>query len=346
MWNDNARTRLTHLQHARDFKGFRLSPTDWSEVMLKLAQEREGWADRTVLGVVAVQEDSVGLGFQARVLPAPEGGGPVAVVLGRHGECPVQLPDASLRHAAVMAWPGQDGAPPVVEVLDLNSGSHVRSVDGVQVARVAGTCCVGVTVGSATVFGLLAQPGRPFQRDEPSLEVTAVSGTPLLAEHDVQRLAPRRAPPPTQRSFVSYLHRLVQRGEAGAPLGWASPEPLGFLAPDGAVRDLAGHILHPGAWEVVSLPESAYRRGVLLGRYARCTRHTLLDADGGVSRVHALVLMRRERLWVLDTASTNGTWVRTAGGEVLGLTPRNPIRHLDDDDQVSLGSCTLRFQVE
>jgi len=56
----------------------------------------------------------------------------------------------------------------------------------------------------------------------------------------------------------------------------------------------------------------------VLGRYSRCDRTTALAEDSGVSRVHALLFSADDALWVVDTASTAGTWVIAQGQAALG----------------------------
>jgi hypothetical protein len=46
-------------------------------------------------------------------------------------------------------------------------------------------------------------------------------------------------------------------------------------------------------------------RGLLFGRYERC--QLPLDGDDALSRVHLFVVRVDDRVWAIDTASTNGT---------------------------------------
>ncbi len=48
-------------------------------------------------------------------------------------------------------------------------------------------------------------------------------------------------------------------------------------------------------------------RGVLLGRYGRCDL-LAQTPEARVSRVHALLVRLGDDTWILDTASSNGTW--------------------------------------
>jgi hypothetical protein len=53
------------------------------------------------------------------------------------------------------------------------------------------------------------------------------------------------------------------------------------------------------------ISEEQLDRGLLFGRYDRCQLN--LDGDESLSRVHLLVVRVDQRVWAIDTASTNGT---------------------------------------
>lgn len=75
-------------------------------------------------------------------------------------------------------------------------------------------------------------------------------------------------------------------------------------------------------------------RGVLVGRDDRCT---LTSSLGSVSRVHAVLLELDGEPWLVDTGSTNGTWVN---GREIALSP------LTDGAEFDLGSeLHLRWRV-
>ncbi|MEN9797886.1 MAG: hypothetical protein RL653_1582 [Pseudomonadota bacterium] len=75
-------------------------------------------------------------------------------------------------------------------------------------------------------------------------------------------------------------------------------------------------------------------RGVLVGRDERCT---LTSSLGSVSRVHAVLLELDGEPYLVDTGSTNGTWVN---GREIALSP------LADGAEFDLGSeLKLRWRV-
>lgn len=97
--------------------------------------------------------------------------------------------------------------------------------------------------------------------------------------------------------------------------------------PIGALKLRVGDKYH-----AVLVGPQAMRRGILLGRYERC------DVDGSklltsesISRVHLLVVQDGERVYAIDTASTNGTWVLDDDREVR-------IIGLDVDVELCLGN--------
>ena len=65
----------------------------------------------------------------------------------------------------------------------------------------------------------------------------------------------------------------------------------------------------------LALGPTALRRGVLLGRYARCDSAGVLRSTD-LSRVHLFVLEVAERIWAFDTASTHGVSL-----DLLGDSP-------------------------
>src|SRR5690606_2815318 len=84
------------------------------------------------------------------------------------------------------------------------------------------------------------------------------------------------------------------------------------MAPVGVLRLRVSNVMHS-----VLVGARAIHRGILLGRYERC------DVDGSklltsesISRVHLLVVEVSDRVYAIDTASTNGTWMAEDDREV------------------------------
>jgi hypothetical protein len=85
--------------------------------------------------------------------------------------------------------------------------------------------------------------------------------------------------------------------------------------------------------------------GVLLGRYPRCVAHESID-DEGVSRVHALVVARRQRIYVVDTGSTNGTNLRRPGANTITLDLDRRVRRVEDADELWLHRRRCVIQID
>lgn len=82
--------------------------------------------------------------------------------------------------------------------------------------------------------------------------------------------------------------------------------------PVGTLRLRAGNDVHS-----VLVGPCAIRRGILLGRYERCdVDGSKLLASENISRVHLLVIEIGGRVYAIDTASTNGTWIVDDDSEV------------------------------
>jgi hypothetical protein len=97
--------------------------------------------------------------------------------------------------------------------------------------------------------------------------------------------------------------------------------------PLGVLRLRVGNVVHS-----VLVGGRSIHRGILLGRYERC------DVDGSklltsesISRVHLLVVEVNDRVYAIDTASTNGTWTAEDDREVR-------IAALDPGTELCLGN--------
>jgi len=106
--------------------------------------------------------------------------------------------------------------------------------------------------------------------------------------------------------------------------------PVGFreLSPE-QTEDAEGSLLIEGddRIEQISASPSALRRGLVIGRYSRCDNTVELGEEClRLSRVHALVVSEGEGVWVVDTASTNGSWVGDRSVSVARLDDGTSVR--------------------
>lgn len=199
-------------------------------------------------------------------------GRPVALVAGAHTECDLaRLPGASLRHAVLLAWAPTASGPGVVEVIDLRSASGIAVPRDMQQEGMD-----GVGVGNASVFVVQAGQDEHLHQH------------PLRSALDLPKLSLARAEPPC----ITRFERSAVRHSGD----------IGRTRVDGPVKVLAGR-----RSVLLAMSDEAWEGGVMLGRYDRCD--VQLGRSDRVSRVHALLLERRGKRFVVDCGSTNGTAV-------------------------------------
>lgn len=92
----------------------------------------------------------------------------------------------------------------------------------------------------------------------------------------------------------------------------------------------------------------ALTRGILLGRLkvrtaTSYTAEAALADDRKMSRLHAFVVSRRGKLWVVDLASANGTSIMRAEHTLEHLTQIHPVAEMRTRDELRLGETRVRF---
>jgi hypothetical protein len=298
---------------------------------------------------------------------------PVALVMGRHSEVDTPpWPGASLRHAVLLVWPAAPGEPPRVEVIDLNTDVGLGVVVGGAAAHLESMGPLRVGVGAADVVIVPAAARAPLFPDgvdallrrlsterppvrrardgalsggslaevltwhdelaaaargaRPAPPAARAAGEQAGADAVVIRLLPDRLPPPRERLTPDWQTRVVTRSSVVC-----TPARAAALPPQGLDVDdtPAPPFVVPTTWDQL-------HDGLLLGRYERCAGHAETAADGGISRVHTLVVARRDRLYVVDTGSTNGTHVKRADGTMIDLDAQRRVVAVAEDDQLWL----------
>ena len=216
---------------------------------------------------------------------------PAALILGAHPTCDVPCVEgAALRHVAFVFDPKEQ--PGWISAYDLNTteGITVDEEKGIRTAKSLRT--LRLRAGSADVFALALDAGEPVDKD-------ALTSLVHITDAYIFKFQSEERP----FAFAQAKGAPIQRSRDGITLVEAMPTSSAALS------------LSPTAAEL--------ERGLLLGRYDRCQGR--LD-DGMVSRVHALVLKRKDELLVIDTASTNGTDVIFGAAQVdLGILRRATI---------------------
>lgn len=277
-------------------------------------------------------------------IPAPGGGArietrlhtftgdaalPAAFVLGSHAECDIaRIPGASLRHATLLAMPPLPGDAPLLEAIDLHTGMGLESAGGLTCRRLEAGRAILCGVGSADVLWVGAPAGEPLFPDSVAQTVARGAKVEEAGGDEVEH-----NPLPASERPVATAHT--------ANVGLPMDEPHFREHTLNASRVLCAAETRPAGvggtsalyietdWDTLA-------RGVLLGRYARCEGHPALAAHGGVSRVHALLVVRSQCVWVIDTGSTNGTTIRDSAGNRAELNACRRVGLLRESDEVSL----------
>ncbi len=228
-------------------------------------------------------------------------------IVGRHSSCDVFLPGddtVSLRHLALVLHPHAPGERVRYRLVDLRTSSAFQDERGHRVEHLVADGPLMVYVGA---YALMIFPTGDRARGWPEDPMTAWKALPAreysVGEQGRRPLA-RRLPAAFQDPDSTGV-QLVP-GPRFAVKGLASEDevPLGELRVESS----------GGATSFV-LGRSSARGGVLLGRYDRCDSSGLpVLQDYRISRVHVLLLEVDGALYLIDTASTNGVWSRSAGG--------------------------------
>lgn len=294
-----------------------------------LERQRRQCPERAAMGFVVRIPMPLGASHFATGLHgfAPGATRPEALALGRHSACDVRgIPGASLRHALLLGSPDPAGGPPQLEAIDLSTEHGLTRADGSATRALGATGALLCGVGQAEV-----------------LLVGAAAGEPL---------------------FPGSVAAVCARARAGAAASAEGVLPGGGLvwprAPrhdeDLRERTLAGSlVLHTrgAAWPVartgpllcVEAGWDELQRGLLLGRYPRCVGHRALGDALGVSRVHALLLVRAPRIYAIDAGSTHGTTLRGAAGARVRLGPGQRVGELQPSDELWLDEARVRVEV-
>jgi hypothetical protein len=227
---------------------------------------------------------------------------PVAAIVGRHDRCDLFLQgreQLSLRQLAVVLEPVTNWARGATNVryriLDLRTqnamfdeeGNELRGLvaEGPAIVRCAGYCLFALPLGDPSDWPESGEDAWAMLPDRvylDELEKCPRGSLPRL-----------RMPNPLAReTFITRtggprdtMERLAQ-GDGAGVLELSTP-----------LRQIA-----------LTIGENALEHGVLLGRYGRCDAREAATEDESLSRVHALLIRTEERLLLVDTASSNGTF--------------------------------------
>ncbi|WP_224368862.1 FHA domain-containing protein [Hyalangium versicolor] len=219
------------------------------------------------------------------------------LILGRHTRCGLLLPTEtlSLRHLAAYALPTGPSSAPIIHLWDLNTDQPFRTEDGQPSAAVNSQGMLYAAVGE---YALLFVPTRGAS--EPPWPTRAEEAWRALPPRQfIDRTASHTEPP----SYSGRSRALRQRMDTGVTRD-DPPQMLDFHEPTGpAWGELT--LMLGRARKELPLSLRTLERGVLLGRYERCTISLL--ALTSISRVHLMLIRVGQDILAIDTASTWGT---------------------------------------
>ena len=219
-----------------------------------------------------------------------------AGTIGRHSRVDLFLPgdgELSLRHLLVLVRRAR------IQVLDLATPAGFQAEQG---GVLRGVDASGPFVLRAASYSLFLFPtGAPPPWDRHAADPWSTLPPRLVSSSE---RSPRR-PSSGPRADPGQTAVGVREGpcEAG---------PLPALEPG---ETAAGLLLieNGGAQECVAVGSRALERGLILGRYARCTGDTGVTTND-VSRVHAVLIEQDGEVHLVDAGSSNG--VSRDGGPV------------------------------
>jgi len=236
---------------------------------------------------------------------------PVAAIIGRHDRCDLflsQREELSLRQLVIVLDPVTTwarGASTVrYRVLDLRTGTPIVDEDG---KPMRGLVADGPAIFRCAGYVMFVLPlGDPT--DWPASGVDAWQMLPERVYLDQLENCPQGSLPrlrmPRANARETYITRTGGPRDTGMRL--AQGDAAGMLELHTPTRQLTLTIGH-----------QALADGILLGRYSRCDATEAAHEDHSLSRVHALLMQVDERLLLVDTASTNGTFERGAPVRVV-----------------------------
>lgn len=245
---------------------------------------------------------------------------PVAAIIGRHDRCDLYLhtrDSLSLRQLAVIVDPVKSwerGATSIkYRVLDLRTSAPMVDEEGRPLRGIAAEGPAILRCAGFVLFMLVL--GDPS--DWPADAADAWAMLPERVYLDELENCAAGSFPRLRRPRHDVRETLITRtkGPRDTSMSLAQGDVVGTLEIDTPQRRLS-----------IAIGESALRDGVLLGRYNRCDLTEAAGEDTSLSRVHALLIQFEERLLLVDTASSNGTFEDGARARVVVVEPDTELR--------------------
>lgn len=245
---------------------------------------------------------------------------PVSAIIGRHDRCDLYLhtrDELSLRQLAVIVDPVKSwerGATSIkYRVLDLRTSEPMVDEEGRPLRGiVAEGPAILRTAGFVLFMLVLGDPS-----DWPADAADAWAMLPERVYLDELANCAAGSFPKLRRPRVDARQTYITRT--------AGPRDTGMrLSTGDGVGTL--EIYTPTRQLSILVGAQALRDGVLLGRYGRCDLTEAAGDDNSISRVHALLIQFEERLLLVDTASSNGTFEVGERVRVVELAANTELR--------------------
>lgn len=232
-----------------------------------------------------------------------------AGTIGRHSKVDLFLPDdeeLSLRQLMVLVR--QDAGALRLRIADLATPAGFQAEEGGVLRAVEANGVLVLRAASYSFFAIPTGGQPPWDRhaDDPW---RTLPRRVLVAEPRAPRSPPVRRPSArVGETSVSFVNGPEEPG----------PEPA--MVPGEVVE---GHLVitNGGIEQRLSVGARALERGIILGRYSRCSGDTSVMTDL-VSRVHAIVIFVDGRIHIIDAGSTNGIVVGEADVKCAPIEPR------------------------
>ena len=257
---------------------------------------------------------------------------PVAAIIGRHDRCDLYLHDRealSLRQLAVVVDPVKSwerGATSIhYRVLDLRTSQPMVDEDGRPLRGIAAEGPAILRCAGYVLFMLVL--GDPS--DWPDDAADAWAMLPERVYLDELANCAAGSLPKIRRPKFDARETFITRTNGPRDTGMR-------LAQGDGVGTL--EIFTPNRQLSIVVGADALNDGVLLGRYGRCDLTDAASEDHSLSRVHALLMKLDQRLLLIDTASSNGTFE-------CGQPARVVVMEQDTGTELRLGKKTyLRWR--
>lgn len=245
---------------------------------------------------------------------------PVSAIIGRHDHCDLYLhtrDSLSLRQLAVIVDPVKSwerGATAIkYRVLDLRTSAPMVDEEGRPLRGIAAEGPAILRCGGFVLFMLVL--GDPS--DWPADAADAWAMLPERIYLDELANCAAGSLPKMRRARVDVRETFITRtnGPRDTAMRLASGDGVGTL-----------EIFTPHRHLSIVIGADALKDGVLLGRYGRCDLTEAAGEDNSLSRVHALLIQFEERLLLVDTASSNGTFEAGERVRVVELGAETELR--------------------